>query len=377
MLYEQLNAQCQCVPIGADAWLSAPQALFLPRQTRDELVEATGQISAALHRLRPRAAATELAGIFNSFDFHITPEGPRLIEINVNAGGAFLQPGIAASVPATLPNCPYALSREPEFNPVDTLLAAWHRHQGSGLPQRIAVIDDAPEQQPLYPDMQLAQQALWQRGVDCDILDPATLRLEQGRLFGPSGPIDMVYNRLTDFSLTEPRHAVLLHADRAGTALIAPNPRVWQAYADKALLVDLADLEPRPAAILPAKHVTPACAEQLWQTRRSWVFKPLQGHGSKGVYRGDKLTRRKWQDIMAGGYVAQSLARPGQRTILTAEGQQILKSDIRVWTHGSEPLHIAARLFSGQVTSLRGETAGFAPIYWVETPMEAEFVHFC
>ena len=70
-------------------------------------------------------------------------------------------------------------------------------------------------------------------------------------------------------------------------------------------------------------------------------------------------------------------ARRGQRTILTAEGQQILKSDIRVWTHGSEPLHIAARLFSGQVTSLRGETAGFAPIYWVETPREAEFVHFC
>src|SRR5215831_6103274 len=33
----------------------------------------------------PRAA-----GVFMGFDFHITADGPKLIEINTNAGGAFL-----------------------------------------------------------------------------------------------------------------------------------------------------------------------------------------------------------------------------------------------------------------------------------------------
>jgi hypothetical protein len=35
-------------------------------------------------------AVKRAAGVFMGFDFHLSPDGPRLIEINTNAGGAFL-----------------------------------------------------------------------------------------------------------------------------------------------------------------------------------------------------------------------------------------------------------------------------------------------
>ena len=66
---------------------------------------AMDQVIAAVHDLvmspvyreRVLSGAPELArapmqpdfGLFSGFDFHLTPEGPRLIEINTNAGGAF------------------------------------------------------------------------------------------------------------------------------------------------------------------------------------------------------------------------------------------------------------------------------------------------
>ena len=45
----------------------------------------------------------------------------------------------------------------------------------------------------------------------------------------------------------------------------------------------------------------------FWDARKSWFFKPATGQGAKAVYRGDKLTRGVWEDILAGIYVAQEL----------------------------------------------------------------------
>ena len=44
-----------------------------------------------------------------------------------------------------------------------------------------------------------------------------------------------------------------------------------------------------------------------WAARRGLFFKPVAGFGSRAAYRGDKLTKRVWQDILAGDYVAQAI----------------------------------------------------------------------
>jgi hypothetical protein len=58
--------------------------------------------------------------------------------------------------------------------------------------------------------------------------------------------------------------------------------------------------------VVEAQH-----AERLWHGGRRLFFKPCAGFGGRAACRGDKLTQRVWQEIFAGGYVAQALVAPG------------------------------------------------------------------
>jgi hypothetical protein len=104
-------------------------------------------------------------------------------------------------------------------------------------------------------------------------------------------------------------------------------------------------------------------AEALWAARRSLFFKPFAGFGSRATYRGDKLTQRVWQEILAGGYVAQSLALPSERRV-TADGQSSdLKLDARAYAYAGSIRLVAARLYKGQTTNFRTPGGGFAPVF--------------
>ena len=53
----------------------------------------------------------------------------------------------------------------------------WIRQRGSGAAQRIAIVDDKPEEQYLYPEFVLARQALVTRGVDAIIADATSFAM--------------------------------------------------------------------------------------------------------------------------------------------------------------------------------------------------------
>ena len=116
---------------------------------------------------------------------------------------------------------------------------------------------------------------------------------------------------------------------------------------------------------IPKILVTPGNADDLWQRRKSLFFKPAAGHGGKAVYRGDKLTRSTWADILASPYIAQELAPPGER--LTRVGDETVprKVDVRLYTYDARLLIAAARLYQGQTTNFRTEGGGFAPVFFV------------
>jgi hypothetical protein len=59
------------------------------------------------------------------------------------------------------------------------------------------------------------------------------------------------------------------------------------------------------------------------------LFKPAGGHGSKAVYRGDKVTKGVWAEIVRGGYVAQEFAAPGERMIKLDGMPERRKTDVR------------------------------------------------
>ena len=100
----------------------------------------------------------------------------------------------------------------------------------------------------------------------------------------------------------------------------------------------------------------------LWEARKTLFFKPAGGHGSKAVYRGDKVTKGVWAEIIRGGYVAQEFAAPSERMIKLDGMPERRKTDVRLYTYDGQVLLTAARLYQGQTTNFRTPGGGFAPV---------------
>jgi hypothetical protein len=317
-------------------------------------------------------------GAFMGYDFHLSAEGPRLIEINTNAGGAFLN-GVACEAQRL---CCEEMARYGTIACPEDLSARiagmfreeWRLQRGDGAPALVAIVDDAPESQYLHPEFLLARSLLTAQKLPAAVADPQDLQHHSGRLWLGDKPVDLVYNRLVDFDLSEPRHRALRDAYLAGEVVVTPNPHHHALLADKRNLVTLSDpaalqalaVDDVARAVLAAiprtQAVTAANAEELWAARNALFFKPTGGHGGKAVYRGDKLTRKVWATIPDGGYVAQQRIAPSERVVRVAGERQRHKVDVRLYTYGGELLLAAARLYQGQTTNFRTPGGGFAPV---------------
>lgn len=318
-------------------------------------------------------------GLLLGFDFHITPWGPRLIEVNTNAGGALLntallRAGVASALAAPATPDPAAV----EADIARAFFDEWSRLGNEQPLQRVAIVDTDPERQFLAAEFHLFDRLLARHGVRTVIADPAVLRLVDNRLFCAGEPVDLVYNRLTDFTLQAPEHRVLRAAAACGL-LVTPAPRDHGIFANKHNLpllrdaqqlgdwgVDDATRDLLTRAIPPTEAVRADQAATLWANRRALFFKPAEGFGSRGAYRGDKLTRQTFAAILAGDYVAQSLVPPAERVIdaqSATERAKPLKFDIRLYAYDGRPLLFAARLYQGQTTNFRTPHGGFAPVY--------------
>jgi len=299
------------------------------------------------------------------FDFHLTETGPKLIEINTNAGGALLSAGLFSSR-----HC-QAL-HDPEEEQLAMFAAEWRAWAGDRPLKRIALVDDVPDKQPLKREFALYRELFKGAGWETVICDPAELTVKAGRLTHVAGPVDLVYNRLTDFSLKEAKCQALCRAYLEGLALITPHPHAHALLADKARLALLGDRERMLelglsndeaellATVIPrVTPVTPRNADKLWVLRRKLYFKPVNGFGSRGVYNGAKLTRKVWGEIVKGGYVAQETIPPS----LCEVGENApLKLDLRAYAYQGQIQHYAARLFRGQTLNFKTPGGGFAPV---------------
>ncbi len=118
-------------------------------------------------------------------------------------------------------------------------------------------------------------------------------------------------------------------------------------------------------AIPRTEVVKGADADSLWERRRQLFFKPFGGFGGRAAYRGDKLTRRVWDEILAGDYVAQALVAPSERVMGADSGAQTRKFDIRSYCYQGQVQWTAARVYQGQTTNFRTPGGGFAVVYEV------------
>ncbi len=317
-------------------------------------------------------------GAFYGYDFHLNSDGAHLIEINTNAGGGFLNALLIDSQrEAGLYGEPAAEENlGQQF--LDMFRNEWRLARGDLPLATVAIVDEKPETQYLYPEFLLAQRMFEGAGIAANIADPSAFEVRDGALYIGNQKIDLVYNRLTDFSLD--RHPRLRQAYLENFAVVTPSPANYARYADKrnlawltdaqglrALGASEADIATLQAGIPQTLIVKPEMEESLWQERKQWFFKPNTGYGSKGAYRGEKLTKRVFGEIMQGDYVAQRLAPPGERKICIGEAAaEMLKYDVRCFVYGGNIQLVAARLYQGQTTNFRTPGGGFALVRVVE-----------
>ncbi len=406
---EALNRECFCLGVDQqalhaelEAVLGAhglPEALAeshphlfsaLPVYVSHRHIEQTAKVVTAIEEMTALPAyrsavmswAPEIAkfdpgspGGLLGLDFHLGANGPRLIEINTNPGGALLNAVLGQAHRACMPELtvPATDAGQVEEAVLEAMLTEWRLQRGSAPLGFVAIVDESPRQQYLYPEFVLFRELFRRHGCRAEICGPEELVHKQNRLRLGENQVDLVYNRLTDFALQQSAHEVLRAAYLAGEVAVSPHPRAHALYADKRNLSLLGNrdflqasgasqtsVDTLTAAVPVTELVTPENREVMWASRRKLFFKPAAGFGSKASYRGDKLTRRVWDEIAGGTYVAQEIVAPSVRHV--ASDADPLKVDLRCYAYRGVVLLYAARMYRGQTTNFRTPGGGFAPV---------------
>jgi hypothetical protein len=318
-------------------------------------------------------------GVFMGYDFHLTKEGPKLIEINTNAGGAYLNFLLTKAQKLCFEKVKLTFETENlEDKFFNIFLEEWKIQRNNQDLKVIAIVDDNPESQFLYPEFLLFSELFKKKGITSYILDPTFLELRDDSLWYQNHKIDLIYNRLTDFYLENEKYKNIKTAYLSNKVVLTPNPFHYAIFANKenleylssqdfleSLKVEKTIQEILLKSIPHTFRVTQENKDELWLNRKNYFFKPVTGFGSKAAYRGDKITLRVWDSIINSSYVAQEFIPPNFRFIEKDGKEESLKFDVRAYTYNGEILLLASRLYMGQTTNFRTQGGGFAPVFLV------------
>jgi hypothetical protein len=410
-LTDQRNAECRYVSLNRDAMRKALRQQLAddllyrmlieerPHQFAESLVFVAGStirrqrdiiaaiesvIAMPAYQQRVLAYAPEAAqfipkahGVFFGYDFHLSPRGSQLIEINSDAGGALLNAILVRAQTACY--VPGAINVTAAANPEQLFLTMfveeWRAERGQQPLHSIAIVDENPQAQFMLPEFLLFKKLFEQHHTNTVICDPSELDYRNGILWHGDMAIDLVYNRLTDFGLEAESLNLLRQAYLDKAVVITPHPRAHALYADKRNLAILTDetalldigvaAETRALLLEGIAHTT--CvhkddAERLWANRKQLFFKPAKGYGSKAVYRGESITKRVFSEILQGNYVAQTLVRPTEQQLKVENEIVDLKLDLRQYVYKGRTQLTSARLYQGQTTNFRTPGSGFAGV---------------
>lgn len=305
--------------------------------------------------------------VLMGYDFHIDEsQQAKLIEVNTNAGGLWF------AVRSYLPKAqqfPDKLATKL----LNTFISEYRlfRQDNNAHPKFIAIIDHQPQQQFLFPEVQIFARLFEQAGIKTVIIDPSQVEERDTQLYYQGQLIDLIYNRHCDFYLNTPEMQHIAKAWLQQSVCITPNPRVYGLLADKQRMVDWSNpellnnlLAPKIAARLqpaiPDTQLLQSLAKDTaWSTRKQRVFKPTTSYASRGVYIGDKLTKNKFNSFNPLETLVQQRVKP---TITLSPDGEKFKTDFRLFVYRNTILNVCARLYQGQVTNLRTTNGGFSKI---------------
>ena len=310
------------------------------------------------------------AALMMGYDFHLTADGPRLIEVNTNAGGgyvAWLSEQLGGRVSAS-----YLSDRFPQ-RLLNSYLQEWDDFSSGIRPlKKVAIVDEDLQNQPLLPEMVGCCDWLCQHGIDAHTVSAEQLQVKGDGVYYNDEKIDLIYNRHCDFYFETEPMAKLKQAYLSGLVCLSPNPFAYGLLADKRRMILWSDAEALALLHLSnseqrllLKMVPPSflLAEQnrddVWSQRKKLIFKPVARFGGRGVLMGKGITRQRFADLDPETTLVQKVVAPSVE--ISPEGEKF-KVDLRLFVYRDHLLGVGARLYQGQVTNLTTVGGGFAPV---------------
>ena len=341
----------EALPVSSDPYQPAPAELSSLRRASEALGEAAERVCDAFPR---DEALRTLFGYgrlqlecvlkdpgyrplipLGRADSFVLPDGPRFLEYNTDGTAAWHYTSALTALWRESAGLP------PEEEPLPlrllkTLLFCFRQWDRRGVERpRIAVVDWAEVG---TREEQEALAALFSsKGFPASVEDPRALRLEGGRLTGPSGPVDLVYRRLVSeeaFSRSGEIRA-FFDAYLGDAACFVGGFRTDPAWS-KTLFAVLSDPAWHPlfpeeirsaldrgvpwtrkvrGVPLAFKGDAAPALEVLIRHREELVIKPARGYEGRGVVAGAYCGEEEWEGevkfALAGGrYVVQEMVRP-------------------------------------------------------------------
>lgn len=285
-------------------------------------------------------------GVCNSFDFHVTEDNQlKLIEINTNA--AFLALGLEF----------YQMLGKPtltDFNETDLIkMFVEDAHKADVDLKQMTITDEGPKEQRLYLEF-LVYKALFEKnGIPTQILDIKDLAHSKS---------SFIYNRYTDFYLTEEKSAFLKQQFNEAKFQLSPNPYEYFLLADKKRMLDWQNQSEItvPESLLKTFDLGKEDPDYIWSIRKNLFFKPKNSFGSKQVYKGTGVSKKTFEEFYGDRMLAQELALPKEVPVTVGTETIPMKYDLRCFSYAGNLQLIVARIYKGQTTNLRTEGGGFA-----------------
>ncbi len=311
--------------------------------------------------------------VLTGYDFHTTPTGEAyLVEVNTNSSSFMLT---------------YLLNEAHDlplsWKGTSALESLWETfitesQLESGSSVAAAIVDEQITQQKMYLEFLIYKDWMNSRGWQTDLADAESLQYAGGMLRDMHGrKIDFVYNRLTDFYLSDPRWTALKKAYLERAVSLSPHPWAYLLGADKLRLAELSQpdflesylksdqsLSDLKSVLIPTHELRSlGSPEEVWAKRKSLFFKPRQSHGSKSVYRGSSVSKKVFERLLEEDIVVQEYV-PAQAWPLSPEMQHMenWKFDLRFFVYKDQIQLAVARSYQGQVTNFSSPYGGLTAV---------------
>lgn len=283
--------------------------------------------------------------VCTSFDFHLNLEDElKLIEINTNA--AFLALGTEL----------YQFRNvESGFTTDDIVKMFSHEAQLARKNlESVTIIDEEPEKQRLFFEFLLYQKIFEQFKIPCAIKNFSDVTEKDS----------FVYNRFTDFYLSDSRSKRLKELFNDGNLILSPNPYEYFLLGDKQRMLDWqvqTQVFP-PKSLLKIYDLGKADKDQIWSERKKLFFKPKNSYGSKQAYKGASISHTTFNEFYGPTMIAQEYVQPQEVDV----GGVKMKFDLRCYAYQGKLQLVIARLYQGQTTNLRTPGGGFTVVQFAD-----------